>query len=93
MTDDMRLLMDQKPFRAFLLRLIQSSGILQPTNGVAGRDLNWIEGRKALGFWVLSEAEKALPPELRSPECARSLMAILNEIPNPKPTKKDDDDD
>jgi hypothetical protein len=80
---DMTFLMEQPQFRRFLFRSIQTSGLLSHiaygTNGSDGRDLAFNEGRRSLGFELLSEAEAALPAAARHPLNIVSLMSVLRE--------------
>lgn len=86
--NDMADLMALPAFRKFLWRLIQSAGILQPgTNGTAGRDLNYLEGRRSLGFDALRDAEQAFADDLRTPECILTISALLREAAQPQPKK------
>lgn len=49
-------------FRKFLFRAIQTAGILAPTtNGSDGRNLDFHEGRRSLGFDLLADAARGQP--------------------------------
>lgn len=86
---DMKQLMDLAAFRRFLWRSIQKSGILSPaTNGSDGRDLAFAEGRRDLGFQLLSDAETALPDGARHPHSIMTLIAVLREEAEQKPKEK-----
>lgn len=88
-SDDMAELMSLEPFRRFLFRAIQIAGILDPaTNGTDGRNLDFHEGRRSLGFDILRDAEAGLPPDLRHPNCIITLMNVLREEANPAPKEK-----
>lgn len=88
---DMRELMALPAFRKFMWRLIQQAGILTPgTNGTAGRDLNYVEGRRSLGFDALRDAEQGLPPEGQSPSCTMTLTAILREAAQPEKDERNE---
>jgi hypothetical protein len=91
---EMKELMELPSFRKFLWRLIQTAGILSPgTNGTVGRDLNWIEGRRSLGFAALQDAERGIPEQARSPDCLLTLASLLREAaqstPEPKRQRND----
>lgn len=90
---DMAELMALPSFRRFLFRSIQRAGILHAaTNGADGRNLDWIEGRRSLGFELLSEADLGQPPPARSGLSIMTMIAALRaeaETPR-KPEKKRD---
>src|SRR6478736_2308877 len=86
-------LMALPSFRHFLFRSIQKAGILQPaTNGADGRNLEFLEGRRSLGFELLREADQGLPPAARSDLSIMTLIAALREEAETprKPEKKRD---
>src|SRR3546814_5112017 len=67
-------------FRRFLFRSIQSAGILAPTtNGTDGRNLDFYEGRRSLGFELLRDADTAQPGDLQHPHSIMTLLAVLRE--------------
>lgn len=80
---DMQALMDQPAFRRFLFRSIQTAEILTHkgagTPGSDGRDLAFAEGRRSLGFFLLSEAEAGLPAPLQRPDNLMTLLSVLTE--------------
>lgn len=87
---DMRELMALPSFRRFLFRSIQRAGILHAaTNGADGRNLDWIEGRRSLGFELLSEADLGQPQAARSDLSIMTLIAALRaEAETPRQTEK-----
>lgn len=81
---DMAQLMALASFRRFVFRSIQTAEILthraSGTNGSDGRDLAFAEGRRALGFFLLAECERALPAPLkRTADNLMTLLSVLNE--------------
>lgn len=88
-SDDMAKLMALPAFRRFLFRSIQSAGILAPTtNGTDGRNLDFYEGRRSLGFELLRDADTAQPGDLQHPHSIMTLIAVLREEANPTPKEK-----
>lgn len=90
---DMAELMEMRSFRHFLFRSIQKAGILSTaTNGADGRNLDFLEGRRSLGFELLREADLGLPPVARSDLCILTMIAALREEAETpaKPEKKRD---
>ena len=90
---DMAELLALPSFRRFLFRSIQSAGILgTATNGADGRNLDWIEGRRSLGFDILREADSGQPVPMRSDLSIMTLIAALREEADTprKPEKKRD---
>lgn len=90
---DMEELLKLASFRRFLFRSIQSAGILSAaTNGADGRNLDWIEGRRSLGFEILREADLGQPAPARSELSIMTLIAALREEAETprKPEKKRD---
>lgn len=94
-SDDMAALLALPEFRRFLFRSIQLAGILAPaTNGADGRNLDYHEGRRSLGFEILREVDAGQPDPMRHPHHIFTLMAALREEANPppkpdKPARKD----
>lgn len=77
---DMAALMALPEFRRFLFRSIQLAGILSPTtNGADGRNLDFHEGRRSLGFDILRDADAGQPAPLRHPHSIMTLIAALRE--------------
>ncbi len=92
-SDDMAELLALPAFRRFLFRSIQSAGILAATtNGAVGRNLDWIEGRRSLGFDILREADSGQPAPMRSDLSIMTMIAALREEAETprKPEKKRD---
>lgn len=58
---DMAQLMKLPAFQRFLWRTIEASNILTSAYGADGRDLAYREGRRSLGFDVLSWADEGQP--------------------------------
>jgi hypothetical protein len=88
MKDDATFLMSRGEFRRFLFTAIQTAGIFDAANGHDGRDLNWIEGRRSLGFELLRMADEGQPEQLRTPNALATLNAvILENINSPKKEK------
>lgn len=79
MKSDAATLLDQPEFRRFLFTAIQQAGIFDAANGHEGRDLNWIEGRRSLGFDLLRWADEGQPQALRTPEALATINAIILE--------------
>jgi hypothetical protein len=75
---DVKELMELASFRRFLWRSIQSAGIFEPaTNGADGRNLDWIEGRRCLGFDILRDVERGQP--VQHPQALLTLLQVLRE--------------
>lgn len=80
--EDAALLLAQEAFRRFLHAAIQAAGILghhAPSGGQNGRDLGFLEGRRALGFALIALAHRGQEPDLRArdPEGLATLSAAL----------------
>jgi len=82
MKADAALLLERPEFRRFLFTAIQQAGIFDAANGQEGRDLNWIEGRRSLGFDLLRWADEGQPEALRTPNALATLNAIILEAMN-----------
>lgn len=70
---------------------IQSAGLLghiSGANGQSGRDLSHFEGRRSLGFELLSMVDAGQPEPLRSGQSLASLDAIIREAMNPATPKE-----
>jgi hypothetical protein len=96
---DMATLSAMPEFRRFVFRSIQLAGILSHTKASAtgsdGRDLAFAEGRRALGFDILAEAQAGQPEPVRTrdPLNLMTLVAALTEeIQTPPEEKKRGDD-
>ncbi len=90
---DMAELLALAPFRRFIFRSIQLAGILTPaTNGTDGRNLDFAEGRRSLGFDILREVDAGQPASARSPHSILTLIAALREgaLQQPQSEKKND---
>lgn len=88
MREDATFLMGRAEFRRWLFTAIQTAGIFDAANGQQGRDLNWIEGRRSLGFELLRMADEGQPEQLRTPSALATLNAVILENMNtPKKEK------
>ena len=88
--EDAQYLLERPEFRRFLFTAIQSAGLLghhAPANGQLGSDLGHFEGRRSLGFELLSMADLGQPEPLRSPNALATLDAALREAMNPPKEK------
>ncbi len=78
---DVKELMELPSFRRFLWRSIQMAMIFEHggngTNGADGRNLDWIEGRRCLGFDILRDVERGQP--VSHPQSLFTLMQVLRE--------------
>ena len=88
MREDATFLLNRPEFRRWLFTAIQTAGIFDAANGHDGRDLNWIEGRRSLGFELLRMADEGQPEQLRTANALATLNAvILENINSPKKEK------
>ena len=86
-------LIRQPEFLRFLAAAIQTAGILghhAPANGQLTRDLGHFEGRRSLGFDLLSMAHSGQPEAIRAsdPTGIATLDSALRSVLNPSPTGK-----
>lgn len=91
---DAAFLLARPEFRRFLFAAIQSAGLLGHTsgaNGQSGRDLGFYEGRRSLGFEMLSMVDHGHPDALQSSEALATLDSIIREQMNPTPAKEKPD--
>ncbi len=89
MNADAEYLMTRPEFRRFLFTAIQSAEILSAANGHSGRNLDFIEGRRSLGFELLRMADEGQPAALRTPNALATLNAVILETINtPAPKEK-----
>lgn len=89
MTDDDAVQLMRLPaFRRYLWTLIQSAGMFSATNGHQGRDLQFLEGRRSLGFEALQLAERSVPAQLRTAQSILTMTALLREAAQPQPDPK-----
>ncbi len=94
-SEDAEYLLGRPEFRRFLFAAIQSAGILShlgPTHGPDGRKLHYEEGRRSLGFELLSMAHQGQPEAIRAadPSGLATLDAALREAMNPPKEKPRD---
>lgn len=85
---DLSFLLGRHEFRKFLFTAIQSAGMLDAANGHNGRNLEFIEGRRSLGFELLLLADEGQPAALRTPNALATLNAVIVETIN-TPTVKE----
>lgn len=79
MKGDPEFLLARAEFRRFLFTAIQIAGIFDAANGHEGRDINWVEGRRSLGFDLLRWSDEGQPEALRTPNALATLNAIILE--------------
>jgi hypothetical protein len=78
--EDMTALIALPAFRRFLWRVIQTSGILEPTtDGSEGRHLAYAEGRRNLGLEILADAEQGQPVAHPTGIPLLSVIQVLRE--------------
>mgnify|MGYP000597219681 CR=1 FL=1 len=76
-------------FRKFLFSVIQMSGIMAPaTNGFDGRNLDFFEGRRNLGFDILREVDRGQPKPLQHHMSIMTWIAALHEEATQPPKEK-----
>ncbi len=85
---DLAFLLNRSEFKTFLFTAIQSAGILDAANGHTGRNLDYLEGRRSLGFDLLRLADEGQPAALRTPNALATLNAVILEAIN-TPTVKE----
>lgn len=84
---DIEQLMALPSFRRFLWRSIQMARILDPaTDGSAGRDLSFAEGRRNLGFDILRDVETGMA--VSHPQSLFTLLQVLREEAQSTPQEK-----
>jgi hypothetical protein len=100
---DISELMGLPSFRRFLWRAIQQARILETaTNGADARNLDFFEGRRSLGFDLLSDVEAAMA--VPHPQALWTILQVLrveaqpntsqrNATNDPPPNQASDDDD
>jgi hypothetical protein len=91
---DAEFLLSRPEFRRFLFAAIQSAGILGQTVSAStapGRDLNHLEGRRALGFDLLMMVHAGQSEAVRSadPDGITTLSLSLTEALNCKESQRD----
>lgn len=89
---DMIFLNGREEFRRFMLRVIQSAGILsRTTDGSIDRHLAYDEGRRNLGLDILAMVETGQPVPHPEGLPILSMIQILREEANHQPQEKPSD--
>lgn len=86
---DLKQLCAQAPFRRFLLHVVRSAGIFNPTAG-ASDTLPFREGQRSLGLDILSLASRGLP---RGTSTEQMIALVLASEANPEETEDDRTDE
>ena len=94
-SEDAEYLLNRPEFRRFLFAAIQSAGLLShlgPAHGPEGRNLDYAEGRRGLGFELLGMAHLGQPEAIRAadPTGLATLNAVIREAMNPPKEKTRD---
>lgn len=95
MREDAEYLLNRPEFRRFLFAAIQSAGVLShvgASHGPEGRNLEFSEGRRGLGFELLLMAHSGQPEAIRAsdPDALATLDAVIREAMNPTKDKTRD---